>query len=202
MKKYLIHLIIAFLVLISLNAAAWFWGDRYVRLLLPVYEWSFQTLTPYFKVQSLRIEQDNGEWLVKVHAQTANSRILAGRFIPDGAPVLSSTLAGHALQHVIIVFTLIFMWPVRVWWERGALIVLAVPALLMVEVLDIPLVLAGALEDFLLFNVDPDQLSSSLLVQGMHVMNNGGRIVLSLISAALTGVTWHAMQNILVSMRK
>ncbi len=202
MKQRSTRLIIAFLVLIGLNTAAWFWGDRYVRLLLPVYQWSFETLTPYFKVQSLRIEQENGEQIVRVRARTAGSRQLAGQWIQAGVPVSSSTLTGHALQHVIVLFTVISLWPVRVWWERGVLVVLAVPALMVVEALDIPLVLAGALEDLVLFNFDPDRLSLSFLVQGMHFMNNGGRIVVSLIGAALTGVAWHAIRNIPASRRR
>ena len=191
-KKRSTRLSIAFLVLIGLNATAWFWGDYYVRLLLPIYQWSFETLTPYFDIQSLRIEQENGERIVRIHAQTAGSRELAGRRVPDGIPVSGSTLTGHALQHVILVFTTLFIWPFRAWWERGILVLLVVPGLLIIEATDIPLVLAGALDDLLLANYDPDRSSSSLLVQGMNFMNNGGRIATSLISAVLTVLVWQA----------
>jgi len=203
MKKHATRLSITLLVLIGLNTAAWFRGNDYVRLLLPVYQWSFETLTPYFEIQSLRIEQENGERIVKVHAQTAGPRELAGRRVPAGIPVSSSTLTGHALQHVILVFTTLFIWPLRAWWERGILVLLVVPGLLIVEATDIPLVLAGALEDLILANYDPGRLSSSLLVQGMNFMNNGGRIVLSLVCAVLTILIWQAaIEYYLVSRRK
>lgn len=188
-------LISAFLVLIGLNTTAWFWGEHYVRILLPVYRWSFEMLTPHFKVKSLRIEQENGERIVKVNAQTASLRKLDGNRVQSGIPVSSSTLAGHALQHVIILFTLISLWPVTLLWERGILAVLAIPALMMVEVLDIPVVLAGSLEDLVLFNFAPARLSSSFLVQGMHFMNGGGRLALSFVAAALTIAAWRAMNK-------
>jgi len=179
-----------------LNAAAWAWGDRYVRVFLPVYQWSFERLTPHFEIQSLRIEQENGERIVKVRARTAGSRQLGGRWVQAGVPVSSSTLAGHALQHVIVLLTMVFIWPTRVWWERGVFVVFAIPALIIVEALDIPLVLAGALEDLVLFNFDPSKLSSSPLVQGMHVMNSGGRLAASLIAAALVVIAWEAMTKL------
>lgn len=194
-KRLSTRLIVAMAVFMALNAAAWLWGDRYVQFLLPVYQWSFETLTPHYGVQSLRIEQENGEYVVKVRAQTAGVRLLAGKSVQSGMPISSSTLAGHALQRVVVVLSAMLLWPVRRWWERAALIVLAVPALLVVEALDVPLVLAGALEDLVLFNFDEKRLSSSFLVQGMNFMNGGGRLAVSLIAAALTIAVWRAAYN-------
>lgn|GEM_PF-1666897 len=194
-KRLYARIIVVIAAFMALNAAAWLWGDRYVQLLLPVYQWSFETLTPHYGVQSLRLEQDNGERIIKVRAQTVGARLLAGKSVQSGVPVSSSTLAGHALQHVVVLFTAMLLWPVRLWWERAALIVLAVPALLVVETLDVPLVLVGALEDLVLFNFDEKLLSSSFLVQGMHFMNSGGRLALSLIAAVLTIAVWRAAHN-------
>lgn len=194
-KHLAARIIVVLTVFVALNAAAWLWGDRYVQLLLPVYQWSFETLTPYYGVRSLRLEQENGERIIKVRAQTTGARLLAGRTVQSSVHVSSSTLAGHALQHVVVLFTAMLLWPVRRWWERIVLLVLAIPALLLVETLDVPLVLAGALEDLILFNFDEKLLSSSFLVQGMHFMNSGGRLALSLIAAALTIAIWRTGYN-------
>lgn len=185
-------LITAFVVFSCLIVAAWVWGIQYGRMLLPVYQWSVETLTPYFKVQSLQIERENGESIIKIHARTAASRQLGGRSVQNGVPVSSSTLLGHALQHVIILFTAALSWPVGAWRERGILILLAMPGLILIEILDIPVVLAGALEDLVLANYDPGLLSSSLLVRGMDFMNSGGRLMLSLVISALIVVVWKA----------
>ena len=196
-KRLFSRIVVVIGVFLILNVATWLWGDCYVRLLLPVYQWSFETLTPYYKVQSLRLEQQNNEPIIRVHAQTQGSRQLAGQRVWDGVSVSSSTLAGHALQHVIILFTAIILLPVQTRWERPALIALTIPVLIFVEVLDVPLVLAGALEDLVLYNIDPKQLSSSFLVQGMHFMNSGGRLALSLIAPAIVILTlWTVNKHI------
>lgn len=192
-KRLLIRLITTFFVFSCLIVAAWIWGAKYGRVLLPVYQWSFEALTPYFKVQSLQIEHENGEGIIKIHAWTAASRQLGERSVQNGVPVSSSTLLGHALQHAIILFTAALSWPARTWRERVLLILLAMPGLILIEILDIPLVLAGALEDLILANYDPSLLSSSLLVQGMDFMNSGGRLMLSLVVSALIVVIWKAL---------
>ncbi len=189
-KRFRTHLTTTLLVFICLNVSAWLWGNQYGEILLPVYQWSFETLTPYFKIQSLRIEQENGERVVKIYVRTAASRRLGGQSIQNGVPILSSTLLGNALQHAIVLFTAIFLWPVRTWQGRSILILLAIPVLVLIELIDIPLVLAGSLEDLILVNYDPSRLSSSLLVQGMLLMNSGGRLALSIFFAVLTIVVW------------
>jgi len=194
-STYVPRLIFAVLALLGLNATAGYWADTYARALLPLYGWSFEHLTPWFQIQSLRIGQEKGERVIKVRVQTTGSRQLGEQRIPNGTPVSSSTLEGHAIQPVIVMVMAVFLWPVRTWLERLVLIVLIVPALLMVESLDIPLVLVGALEDVVLFNMAPDQLPSSLLVMAMNFMNNGGRLALSLVATGLVIVTGRMLAN-------
>ncbi|HEB86509.1 MAG TPA: hypothetical protein ENI68_05790 [Gammaproteobacteria bacterium] len=187
------RLAVAILVIVSLSGIAWTWGDVYGRAFFPLYRWSFKTLTPFFKVESVRLETLRGEPIIKIYAQTAGERLLSGRVLPDGISVSSSTLLGHALEHFILLFSVVFLWPVRIWWERWALLLFAVPGLIMIEALDVPLVLAGALEDLVLFNQDPNLISTSFLINGMNFMNGGGRLALSLTVAMLTVFTWRKL---------
>jgi len=163
----------------------WTWGDPWARALIPLYRWSFTQLTPHYQIRSLRVEQDNGERVFKLHAQTTGARNIAGQSVPEGTSVSSTTLAGHAFQPVIVLISAAFLWPVRTRGERITLVLFALPVLIVVEMIDVPLVLAGALDDVVLFNVAPDQLSASLLVQAMHYMNSGGRLALSLVAVGL-----------------
>lgn len=192
-QRFYARLIFVFAVFCGLNAAAWAWGDQYVRVFLPIYQWSFERLTPYLEIQSMRIELENGERVVKVRARTAGVRQLDAGRLQAGVPISSSTLAGHALQHAIVVLTMIFIWPTRVWWEHGVFVAFSIPALIIVEALDIPLVLAGAMEDLVLSNFDPGKLPSSPLVQGMHFMNSGGRLAVSLVAAMLVVISWETI---------
>ncbi|MBQ0720857.1 MAG: hypothetical protein KBT88_08470 [Gammaproteobacteria bacterium] len=179
------RLLCALLVFVALNSMAWVWGDVFVKALLPTYAWSFECLTPYFTVEAMTIDSERGQLFVKVDALTDGRRNLAGKGVADGIPVSSSTLLGHALQPLILLLSSIPLWPVKRNWEYVLLCVLSLPVLLLIEVLDTPLVLAGALEDMVLYSRDPARLNTSILVQSMHFMNSGGRLALALLGAGL-----------------
>ncbi len=193
LKLSISRLAVAILVIIALSGIAWTWGDVYGRIFLPVYRCSFETLTPFFKVESVRLERLKGEPIIKIYAQTTGKRLLSGRVLQDGISVSSSTLLGHALQHFILLFAVVFLWPVRIWWERWALLLFAIPGLVIIESLDVPLVLAGSLEDLVLFNEAPNLMSTSFLINGMNFMNGGGRLALSLVVAVLTIFAWRKL---------
>ncbi len=57
-----------------------------------MYRWSFETLTPFFKVESVRLEKLKGEPIIKIYAQTTGKRLLSGHIVQDGISVSSSTL--------------------------------------------------------------------------------------------------------------
>jgi hypothetical protein len=62
-------------------------------------------------------------------------------------------------------------------------LLLSVPALLLVEALDVPFVLRGSVEDLVRYQLAPETLKTNWLVIWMDVMNSGGRLALSLAAA-------------------
>jgi hypothetical protein len=58
---------------------------------------------------------------------------------------------------------------------------ISLPILLLLEMLDVPLVLLGSIEDVILANIANS--TSSLLVVWMNFMNGGGRLALSIVAA-------------------
>jgi hypothetical protein len=77
--------------------------------------------------------------------------------------------------------SLLVAWPVTSITRRIALLCMSVPLLLLVEMLDVPMVLLGSIEDLILANVAPD--TTSFLVGWMNLMNGGGRLALSIAAA-------------------
>jgi hypothetical protein len=73
--------------------------------------------------------------------------------------------------------------PVSNIQHRIALLFMAVPLLLLVEMLDVPMVLLGSIEDLILANVAPT--ADSFLVGWMNFMNGGGRLALSIVAALI-----------------
>lgn len=157
-------------------------------MLLPVYGVSFNQLNAYFHLDSITITKQRGQRFVTVEAITQGARVIDGRKVPDGITVSASTLAGHGMQPFIILFCAIPLWPAK---TRSEYLVIALASLfmfIMIQAIDTPLVLSGALEDMVLYSFTQDQLTSSPLVQGMHFMNSGGRLALSLMGVGLVRV--------------
>jgi hypothetical protein len=57
--------------------------------------------------------------------------------------------------------------------------------LLLLEILDVPLVLASSINDLLSYSVNSAADQASLLIDWTHVMDGGGRFALSLAAAFL-----------------
>lgn len=150
---------------------------------------------PDYRIQSLAIQENRGEAVVSLNLKLEQYTFVAGQLLHPGFDITSSTLAGHSIQHALLIFSLLAAWPATGISRRFALLCLAVPLLLLVEMLDVPLVLLGSNEDIILANVAPT--ASSFLVGWMNFLNGGGRLALS-ITAALFAVGcnrifWHSI---------
>jgi len=172
----------AYLALLGLSLQ---FGPHYVEFLLPLYRWEIAALTPDYRIASLALADNRGETVVAVTLDLVRYIVVAGQALPPGGNISSSTLAGHALQHPLLMLSLLVAWPAAGISRRIALLAIALPFLLLVEMLDVPLVLLGSIDDLILANVAPG--TSSFLVVWMYFMNGGGRLALS-VAAALAAV--------------
>lgn len=161
------------------------WGERIGSHLLPLYQWGFQQVAPYYQIQSLRIERANGEPKYNVQVQTTGLRYIGGTSVPRGYTLTGSTLVAHSLQPAMVLYLLLLIWPAAGWRQKARLFMFSIPILVLIALADVPLVLLGALEDVLLFNLDPGKVHMSFAVQWMHLMNGGGRLALGVAGFAL-----------------
>jgi len=190
-NSFLIRAIFFLLILVSLNLVGWYYADTLVKFFLPLHAWTFALLTDHYVVQSMQLVADHDELIIKAVLSTQHHRVIAGRLIPDGFGGSSSTIAGQTLQPLIIALAILFVWPVRAYTHRLLLLLLGVPFLLLVVAIDTPTVLLGAMEDLLLFNLDPAAERFSISIQTMHILNGGGRQGLGLVAAALAITLYH-----------
>lgn len=173
----------------ALTILAWVAGEIYVRTCLPLYRAVVSSIAPYgWRVDGPQLDVIDGERVLALSAHTLQHVFVAGAVAPPGSRVDASTLAGHALQHPVVLFSIVIGWP-GLGWRRPLALAIALPLLIAVEAVDVPLVLIGAFED-LVFAASGSQ-HTSLLVAWMNFMNAGGRIGLCLAAAvvavALTG---------------
>lgn len=188
--KFAALFLLAYLALLGLSLQ---FGQHYVEFLLPLYRWEIGGLSPDCNIASLVLEDYRGEAVVALTLDLVRHSVVAGHILPPGGSISSSTLAGHALQHPLLMLSLLVAWPAASLPRRITLLAIAVPFLLLVEMLDVPLVLLGSIEDLIVANIAPD--STSFLVAWMNFLNGGGRLALS-IAAALAAVSSSRMLSV------
>lgn len=168
----------AYLILLMLSMQ---YGQHFVELFLPLYRWEIGWLAPGYRILGLALQDNHGEAVVALSLELKTYIVFAGRVLQPGGGVSSSTLAGHILQDAVVMLSLLAAWPARRFYERPLLWVMALPFLLLIEMLDTPLMLLGSIEDILLANIAPG--SSSFLVYWIHFLDGGGRLALSIAAA-------------------
>lgn len=176
--KFALLFPLAYIVLLALSLQL---GQHYVGFWLPLYRWEIGWLFPDFQIGGLVLADNRGESVVALNLNLVHYTVLAGQVLHPGGSVSSSTLTGHALQHPLVLLSLLIAWPTSNLPHRIALLCLSLPFLLLIEMLDVPLVLLGSIEDLILANVRHD--TSSFLVAWMNFMNGGGRLALSIVAA-------------------
>jgi len=160
------------------------WGHYYIDALLPLYRVILNFTSRNYEVINLNLANQNGEPIIAAHFITINAQTIDGHVLPAGITLDASTLAGHALKHLIIIVGAILVWPKLTLPERGVRLLLSVPFILLLESVDIPLAIAGAVQDVVFFNLSSTYATNKpLLVTWLHVLDGGGRLALSLLAA-------------------
>jgi len=187
-------LLLAYTVLLALSIA---FGEHYGRLVLPLYQAQLDWLAPGYRTLSLSVEDSGGEAVFNWTLQARVPIEVGGQFVPAIAQIDSSTLLAHALQHPVLLFSVVLAWPGLAWRTRLAALALALPWLALVELLDVPLVLYGSTQDILLANQTPPAPDASLPVQWMRAMNTGGRLALALAAGVMAVASAQGLRRLL-----
>ena len=185
----------AALALALMLIAALLWGRQYVQLWLPLYQQVISWLMPDYRVVDIVLQSQSSGQVVKLSVELIHQTVVGLKLLPQGLSVSSTTLQGHALQHPILIATVLLAWPLgekASWTQRLRLLGLGLIGLLIVEALDVPFVLAGSITDLLLADFAPHLQDKSGLVRWMHILNGGGRLALSVGAALIVVAGYHA----------
>lgn len=162
------------------------WGGHALAVsLVSVLQTVMGGMSDYYRPASLTLVQNGADWVFSVSVKTAYARTIHGFTLPAEAALTSSTLMGHAFQPLSIAFVMLVLIPSQTlsrWFVRLLLTGVLVSVVLL---LDTPCVLIGSLEDLILANTDPAQLSHSGWVWAMNFFNGGGRLGLGLLAGVL-----------------
>lgn len=180
--KSALVLSLGFAVLVSLLL----WqAPRYGELWVPLYRWEIEILAPELNVTELKVATLQGERVMILDAEARAGSVFSQYFFERAVPMTSSTLLGHVLLHPIVMLLIVLAWPKAGIKRKLVYALAAVPFLVVVELLDVPLVLLGSLQDLVLANTVPNFNRFAPMVTWMNLLNGGGRIALSVAAALL-----------------
>jgi hypothetical protein len=139
-----------------------------------------------FRTVDLGIATVNGEAVIRRVATPAALHAVGSQVVFADARTRITTSAGEGVlfQPVVFALTLLFAWPWRSARLLGLRVVAAVPLVLCLFLLDVPMVLYGASWYQEVALLDPDRFSP--LILWMDFMNAGGRLALAVAAAALS----------------
>ena len=174
--------ILVYLVLLVLSL---YFGSEYAGFMLPLYRWELGHLAQDYRLQSLLLVDSHGERVFMLSLLSKYS-VIGAHVIPPGISISCSTLVGHALQHPMLILSLAVAWPASSLTQRIAQLGWALPFLLLVEMLDVPLILLGSVQDLMMANFPSADFS--FVVGWMNFLNGGGRPTLSIFAAMIAVV--------------
>lgn len=181
--KFGIGIIICFCLL---NVVMFFWGEYLLKLLLPFYSLAIDIISTELEVESISLGMQGSTKQILVVVKNPQQLNFGATSMPAGIPMQLSTLQGHALQHLIIIYSIILAWPPMFSKNKLMLLLTSVPFLLMVELIDIPFVLLGSGYDLIYSNLAPHLATSAPSIMFMDFLNGGGRLALSIAAAICT----------------
>jgi hypothetical protein len=177
------------MLLFGLSCLLWlsvalFYGREVATGLLPMLRWEIAQLAPHYEIRDLSVAHAGGETAIVVSVTTAYPQLYGARSLPADVSMSSSTLLGHLLQPLVVMWSLISTAALLRRQRALPLVLFAIPAAVAVVMLDVPFVLVGALEDLVLSTGLPSDAYRSPWVTWMNLLNGGGRLALG-IGAAL-----------------
>ena len=161
---------------------AWIGGKDYANFFMPLYKFVLNLVLPDFGVLSLGIRMGN-EYVFATEVIAEHVQVLYGQVLPAGFTIQASTPMYIALLHPLVLALAALVWPRLSWTARLLRLLASLPLLVLLEVLDVPLVLASSIHDLLSFNLAPNGDNAPWLVEWVHVMDGGGRFALSIAAA-------------------
>ena len=174
-KRFAVRFLAAFALLLAVFYAA---GPLFARLLLPVMEAEMRLLRPAYRIDLTLAGRDRIEYGIDVPFPWTNP---SGKRL-DGVTKEGRLPASNVSIHPILVLSVLFAWPAASWRKTGALIVLSLPALFLVELLDLPFHILWKAES----GIPLETFSAGMIRFWGHVLNNGGKQFLSLMAVFLS----------------
>ena len=199
-KRLLESALIFVAVAIALAALIYRFESFLLEHLLPLFRYELNVLLPSFHIDSLDWKIEHNETVVALGATLSEYRVILNKVFPAGVSINVSTLAAHAWAHPVLMLSLMAAWPGVAWKRKPFLLLTTLPFIVLAEMLDIPLMLWGSLEDMLYWQVDPARINESIGSHVQHFLDGGGRYALSIVLTVLAVTLFRKFESHLGAM--
>ena len=163
-------------------------GHLYFNIFQGIFRWEIDALFAPFRVTNLTTETHQGQAMIALYVELTDDLFLKDGtvLLTKGRPYFTKTIAINQYLHPIIIFSILLAWPGLIWRDRFKLFLLAMPFLLALEMVDIPLLLAIRCKELMEANLLRDPFAGrSLGSYWASFLHTGGRAALSVLGAGL-----------------
>ena len=172
---------ISILLLITVLAVTY--SEQYAQMFRWLLESSIPLIYDRFDTYQLAIIKNKSEWGYQLLANNTAAITVAQTTLPANLGVTAFTLIAHSIQHILF-FNLVLIGSIFIYrLDYRKLLALSPLAIVALELIDIPMVLTGSIEDLLLSQFDPTHHETSIRIIWMNFLTNGGRIGLAMFAA-------------------
>jgi hypothetical protein len=183
--KAIVIFLTAYVILLVLFSQ---FGAYYFKLFQGIFHWEIDFLYPQFKVASLEMEDQYGQQYISLNVKlTENVITNDGRLLHTvGRPYVAKTISINQYLHPIVIFSILAAWPGLLLTDRFKVLLFVLPFLVIVEMLDIPILLATRCQEVMRANLYRDPMAEkSLGSYWVAFLHTGGRAALSILAIGL-----------------
>jgi len=179
----------ALLFWLLFSVAGFFWGQKLISGLAPFYEFVVEQVDPNYDA-TIRIDDKSDVDKIVLAATALKALpITPQQSLPAGRMIESSITVLHALVPIVILLTILSVWPVKSLKQRAALLTLAIPSIYFISILTAPLQLLGQLEIGFINAAAKYGLvrSNSWILNWMLLTEGGGRWLIPVLTGVACG---------------
>jgi hypothetical protein len=173
--------------LIALLVLTHHYGDSIIKALMPWYEWMIHQIDYRLYKTHLYILNIHGENFLQLDIELSDPIWVGSQEIALTQPIFNSTgmALANVLQPMVLVFTIILVWPAKHAFDYGYRVLGAIPMIILIMMLDMPFQLVNntwqGLEQTLKLNI----ATTSWIGYWSDFLNGGGLIAMSITSGLL-----------------
>lgn len=175
-RSFAIRLVILIAILLTLGRV---YGTTIVTPMLPALTWVIEAVDDHLQVDHAFIVNRSADTVIQLKVTPIRILVIGDRMLMPDAQLHfdPTTLIGSVLQPVILLLAIVLAWPVTRLWALSARLLLAVPMMVLLLVVNVPLGFVGTMQDFREY---VPEAPVSLMVYWNDFLQTGGSLALAI----------------------